>query len=153
MLKIGEKIPEFSVKDHKGNIFNSHDYIGKKSLVLYFYPKSFTRGCTKEAKEFKITEHTFQYFNAEVLGVSPDSVKNQQAFHEQLELTFRLLSDPKAEIAQKLGVKKQVLGLIGGRETLVFDKKGILRMRFRQLEVLGHVEKALDTVKELYNEK
>src|SRR5690625_779864 len=128
MFKIGDKIPAFSVKDHKGRNFNSQDFIGKKFLVLYFYPKSFTRGCTKEAKEFKITEHTFQYFDAEVFGISSDSVKKQQAFHEQLELTFPLLSDPKGEIAQQLGVKKHAFGLVGGRETLVFDKKGILRM-------------------------
>jgi len=153
MFKIGDKIPEFTVKDHKGKTFNSQEFIGKNSLVLYFYPKSFTRGCTKEAKEFNISQHTFRYFNAEIIGISPDSVKKQQAFHEQLELSFRLLSDEKGEIAEKLNVKKQALGLMGGRETLVFDKKGILRMRFRQLGVLGHVEKALDTIKEIHNEE
>jgi len=152
-LKIGEKVPAFVATDNKGRSFDSQEVLGKKALVLYFYPKSFTFGCSKEAREFKVSIRSFNYFGAEVIGVSPDSTPTLQAFQEQLELPFRLLSDADKSIAGLLGVKSHALGLIPGRETLVIDKHGILRMRFRQLKVLGHVEEALDTVKKLYNEK
>ncbi|HLS29770.1 MAG TPA: peroxiredoxin [Flavobacteriaceae bacterium] len=152
-LKLGDKVPEFAGEDFKGKVFDSKDIIGKKTLVLYFYPKSFTLGCTKEAREFKITTQTFRFFGAEVIGVSPDSPDILRSFHEQLELPFRLLSDPKKKLAKILGVKSRGLGLIPGRETLVIDKEGVLRLRFRQLKVLGHVEEALDKVKELHDEE
>lgn len=150
-LKIGDKVPAFTAEDFKGRTFDSKDIIGKKTLVLYFYPKSFTVGCTKEAREFKITTQTFKFFGAEVIGVSPDSADVQRSFHEQLELTFRLVSDTDKKIAKSFGVKSHTFGLIPGRETLVIDKEGVLRMRFRQLKVLGHVEEALDVVKKLHD--
>lgn len=152
-LKIGDKVPAFVGIDFRGNSFDSKDIIGKKTLVLYFYPKSFTIGCSKEAREFKITKETFNFFGAEVIGVSPDLPPVQRAFHEQLELSFKLLSDPNKKIAKQFGVRSHAFGFIPGRETLVIDKEGVLRMRLRQLKVLGHVEEALETVKELYNEK
>lgn len=152
-LKIGDKVPAFTAEDFKGETFDSKDIIGKKALVLYFYPKSFTSGCSKEAREFKITEQTFEFFGAEVIGVSPDSPAVLRSFQEQLELPFNLLSDPKKKIAKSFGVKSHALGMIPARETLVIDKEGVLRLRFRQLKVLGHVEEALDKVKELYDEE
>lgn len=152
-LKVGDKIPAFTAIDNFGNTFDSESLVGSKILVLYFYPKNFTPGCTREAREFKISYHTFEFFGAEVFGVSTGTPEENRAFHEQSELPYRILSDKDGKLSQYFGVKRQMMGLVGGRETLVVDKEGVLRLKFRQLEVLGHVEEALDTVKKIYNEK
>lgn len=152
-LKTGDKIPAFSAVDNYGNTFDSETVVGSKTLVIYFYPKNFTPGCTKEAREFKISYQTFRYFNAEVIGVSTGTPEENRAFHEQSELPYRILSDKDGKLAKMFGVSRQMMGLVGGRETLVIDPQGILRLKFRQLEVLGHVEEALDMVKKIYNER
>lgn len=151
-LKVGQKVPEFEAYNQDGERYTIKDILGKKNIVVYFYPKNFTKGCSKEAREFKISYQTFKYYDTEIIGISGDSPESHSKFEGQLEIPYTLLSDQNGELRKLFGVQRDGMGLLPGRETFVIDKKGILRMRFDQTKVLGHVEKALDFIRNLGNE-
>ncbi|MBW2960822.1 peroxiredoxin [Mesonia aestuariivivens] len=151
-LKIGDKIPSFTLTDHEGNLFKSNKVIGDKVLVIYFYPKNFTPGCTKEACSFRDSYEEFKKLGAEVVGISSDSVESHQKFSKKHQLPYTFLSDPTEDIRKKFGVKGHLLGLIPGRETFVIDKNGIIKFKFNSLSASQHMEKALETVKKISNE-
>ena len=151
-LNVGDQIPSFSLTDHQGNIFKSNQVVGKKVLVIYFYPKNFTPGCTKEACSFRDSYEQFQKLGAELIGISSDSVESHQKFSDKYNLPYTFLSDPTEDIRRKFGVKGHLLGLIPGRETFVVDKNGIIQCKFNSLSSAQHMQKALETVKSITNE-
>lgn len=146
-LKVGDKVPEFTAKDQHGNLFNSGDVIGKKGVVLYFYPKDDTPGCTAQACSFRDQYEDFLLLNAEVIGVSGDNEKSHQKFAQKYRLPFTLLSDSKKELRKLFGVPTNLLGLLPGRVTYVIDQNGIIRMIFDHMMAQKHLPKALEQIK------
>lgn len=146
-LNIGDTIPDFSLKDQHGKIFEVNSVLGKKNLVIYFYPKNFTPGCTKEACSFRDYYEDFQAQGATVIGISSDSEKSHQKFTEKHRLPFILLADEKGTVKRKFRVKNNLLGLIPGRETYVVNKKGEVMYVFNSMNAEKHIQKALKVLK------
>lgn len=147
-LKIGQKAPLFKLPDQNGKIFNSADYLGEKNLIVFFYPKDFTPGCTAETKSFCFNYSEFQKYNCQIAGISADSKISHQKFADKLQVNFPLLSD-KDNFVRKLFRVKKSLFIIPGRETFLIDKKGIIRHHISNLfdgEI--HVLSMLDFLKE-----
>lgn len=142
-LNEGDALPDFELTDQHGDIFKSSELKGEKAMVIYFYPKDFTPGCTKEACNFRDSYEDFQSIGAEVIGISNDSQKSHQKFANKHQLPFILLSDSKGKVRKKFGVKKSLLGLVPGRETFVFNQDGKLIFKFNSLEASKHMKKAL----------
>lgn len=148
-LEVGDVMPNFKAKNQEGWMFNSADIIGKKPAVIYFYPKDFTPGCTKEACQFRDSYQEFADLGAEVIGISNDSEKSHRKFANKHNLPFILLTDANGSIRKKFGVKKSLLGLVPGRETFVIDRNGVVQLKFNNLDASRHMEKALKKLKEL----
>lgn len=148
-IDVGDKAPDFEMPATGGKTVRLSDYLGKKVVVLYFYPKDETKICTAEACSFRDKYEDFREAGAEVIGVSDDSVQSHENFAKKHRLKFTLGSDTDGFIRQQYGIKK-TLGVIPGRETFVIDKNGIVRQRFAsQLDYEGHVKKAIDLIKTL----
>lgn len=148
-IEKGEKIPQFELKNQEGNLFNSDEVIGKKPAVIYFYPKDFTPGCTKEACSFRDSYEDFQEAGAEVIGISNDSEKSHAKFAKKYKLPFVLLSDANGRVRKKFGIKKSLLGLVPGRETFVVNAEGEIIFKFNSLDASKHMSKALNAIKKL----
>jgi len=148
-LKVGDKIPVFKTKDTNGNDFDSQKIVGQKPLVIYFYPKDHTPGCTAEACSFRDQYQDFTDLGAEVIGISSDSVASHQKFTKQYKLPFILLSDHDKKIRTLFGVKPNLFGLLPGRVTYVVDKNGIIQMIFDSMMATKHIPKALEAIKKL----
>jgi peroxiredoxin Q/BCP len=146
-LKVGAKIPNFTAKDTNGNDFNSLDVIGKKPLVIYFYPKDNTPGCTTQACSFRDQYEDFKDLGAEVIGISGDSIESHQKFTQQYRLPFILLSDSDKKIRTLFGVPSNLFGLIPGRVTYVADTTGTVIMIFDSMKAKNHISKALEAIK------
>src|SRR5699024_6813444 len=151
-IEIGDKIPAFKLPDQTGQLFDAGQFIGEYILVIYFYPKNFTPGCTKEACQFRESYQAFAELGVKLVGVSADTSASHHRFTQKFDLPFVLCADENQELRRELGVKPHVLGLVPGRETLVVDKNGVLRFRFHQLKAANHVDKALAFVKLLKDE-
>jgi peroxiredoxin Q/BCP len=146
-LNTGDPMPETTLIGAEGPV-KLRDRIGKP-MVVYFYPKDETYGCTKEACGFRDQYEDFVAAGAEVIGVSADNAESHAKFHDHHKLPFTLLSDPGGKVAATWGVKKK-LGFIPGRVTFVFDKGGVVRHRFESSLKFGqHVDEALRIVKGL----
>ncbi len=149
-IEIGSKLPEFSLPDQDGNILNIKDLIGKKNLVIYFYPKDDSPGCTKEACYFQDQFEVFKEADAEVIGISGQSVESHKNFAEKYGLTFTLLSDDGNKIRKLFGVPTNFLGLLPGRVTYIIDKTGTVVYLFdSQIQATKHVDAALRIIKNL----
>jgi peroxiredoxin Q/BCP len=149
-LKVGDKIPNFKAKDTNGADFESQDIIGKKPIVIYFYPKDNTPGCIAESCSFRDQYEDFKDLGAEVIGISSDSVASHQKFTKQYKLPFILLSDQDQKIRKLFGVPSGWFGLMPGRVTYVADKKGIIIMIFDSSTMATrHIPKALEAIKSL----
>jgi peroxiredoxin Q/BCP len=147
--QVGDQAPDFTLNAQDGKPVALEDFLGKKAVVLYFYPKDNTRICTKEACSFRDSYSAFTDAGAEVLGVSSDSEKSHEGFAEEQHLPFKLLSDPGAEVRKLYGVPSTI-GLVPGRVTFVIDKGGIIRLTFNsQTDAEKHVTEALRVLKEL----
>lgn len=149
MMQVGDKIPDFTAIDSEGKPFESSSVIGAKPVVLYFYPKNFTPGCTKEACQFRDQYEAFKELGAEVIAVSSDSPKSHQKFKSAYQLPFIFIADEQKELRRKFGIKNNAFGLLPGRETFVIDKNGILQMRFNSINATRHMPKALQKLKYL----
>jgi peroxiredoxin Q/BCP len=147
-LKIGDKVPSFTAKDTNGNLFDSQDYIGKQPLVIYFYPKDNTPGCTTQACSFRDNYQDFKDLGAEIIGISSDSVRSHIQFKSKSNLPFILLSDNEKKIRKLFGVQNNML-VIPGRETFVTDKNGNILLIFNSMSAKIHIEKALEILKKL----
>jgi len=142
-------MPEFSLKDQEGNLFHSTEHLGEKPLVIFFYPKDFTPGCTAEACAFRDHYEDFTDAGALVIGISSDSQASHRNFANRHRLPFILLSDPNKEVRRKFRVKNRLLNLLPGRETFVVDKDGKIVMTFEGMQASGHVPRALKALKKL----
>ncbi len=142
-LKVGDTVPHFTAKDTFGQSFDSTLILGKKPVVIYFYPKDDTRVCTEQACTFRDRYEDFKDLGAEVIGVSGDSSASHQKFASKYQLPFTLLSDSDKKLRHLFGVPTALFGLIPGRVTYVIDEKGIIRLIFDNLSGKIHIEKAL----------
>ncbi len=148
-LAVGDRAPEFALEDQEGKLVRLSDLCARGPLVLYFYPKDHTLGCTKESCSFRDHYADFRARGAEIYGVSADGRESHELFRNNHRLPFPLLSDPGGKVAASYGVKK-LLGLFPGRQTFVIDGSGTVRMKFSSaLTFEEHVEKALSALSEL----
>ncbi len=147
-INIGDLAPDFELLNQDGHPVRLADYLGKKNIVLYFYPKDETPGCVKEACGFRDSYEDFGAAGAEVLGVSADSVDSHKAFQRNRRLPFQLLSDPDNELSKKYGVTASLMGFLPGRETFVIGKTGRVLHHFSShFQIDGHISEALDVLK------
>ncbi|MBU1370209.1 MAG: peroxiredoxin [Bacteroidetes bacterium] len=143
-LNMGDLLPEFKLQNQKEQWVNSNQLVGESALVIYFYPKDDTPGCTAEACAFRDQYEDFTAAGAKVIGISADAVESHKQFAEKYRLSFDLLSDTNNEVRRSFGVPKSMLGLLPGRVTYVFDKKGRLIHQFNsQFNAKKHIEEAL----------
>lgn len=150
MLQPGSPAPKITLPDAEGNLVSLSDFYGKKSLVVYFYPKNETHGCTKEACAFRDSYEAFTDAGAEVVGISMDSVESHQQFIQNRKLPFVLLSDRDGKAHSAFDVGTKLFGLWRNRVTFVIDKQGIIRNAFQsQINIDGHLQAALKTIMEL----
>jgi len=149
VVEPGSPGPGFRLQTSTGEYVSLEDFHGKKNVVVYFYPRDFTKGCTAEACEFRDSYEEFKNLGAEVVGISNDNQKSHEAFASEHKLPFILLSDPNGSVRKSYGVKK-TFGLVPGRVSFVIDKNGIVRHVFSsQSRATAHVSEALAVLKSL----
>ena len=150
VTQVGSNVPSFSLKDQNGKVFNLDSVKGKNNLVIYFYPKDDSPGCTKEACSFRDQYEVFKKENALIIGISGQSVKSHLAFAKKHRLNYTLLSDEGNKVRKLFGVPTSLLGLLPGRVTYVVNKEGKVVFIFNsQLNTEKHIEEALRILKEL----
>ena len=152
MVKEGNKAPDFTGKNQDGKPIKLSSFKGKKNVILYFYPKDMTPGCTTEACDFRDQYKNFK--TTAILGVSVDPPERHQKFIDKYDLPFTLIADENKKIVNKYGVwqEKQLygktfMGIV--RSTFIIDKKGAIRKIFSKVKVKGHVNEVLETLKEI----
>jgi peroxiredoxin Q/BCP len=142
-VRVGDKAPDFTLPNQTGQMVSLKDFLGKKSVVLFFYPKDFSRGCTNEVCAFRDSYEVFKDAGAEVIGVSSQSMSSHERFIFTFKLPFMLLSDEDGKLRKLYGVPS-TLGVLPGRVTYVIDKEGIVRHIFNsQFNPEKHIEEAL----------
>lgn len=146
-LQVGDRTPDFTLSSATGQNVSLSDFLGKKSVVIYFYPKDDTPGCTAESCAFRDNYDVFTNAGAEVIGISGDSVASHQQFASKYQLPFILLSDSQNQV-RKLFDVPATLFVLPGRVTYVIDKEGIVRHIFNSmLDFKAHVDEAIKTIK------
>jgi peroxiredoxin Q/BCP len=152
-IQAGDTAPDFTLPSQSGEPVRLGDRLGQRVVVLYFYPKDNTPGCTAEACAFRDSYEVFTEAGAEVIGISSDSAARHAAFAGQHQLPFTLLSDQGGKIRKLYGVPA-VLGLLPGRVTYVIDRQGTVRHLFGSMTNIGqHVSDALEIVRQLQTEQ
>jgi len=153
-LNIGDTVSDFEAVATSDLNFKLSDYKGKSNLVIYFYPKDNTPGCTTEGQDFRDLMGEFKAHDTEVFGVSKDTMKRHDNFKAKQEFPFELISDESGEVCELFGVwqlkknyGKEYMGIV--RSTFLIDKDGVLRQQWNNLRVKGHVDAVLEAVKEL----
>jgi peroxiredoxin Q/BCP len=148
-VKVGDIAPDFSLPNQFGSMVSLKDFIGKKIVVLYFYPRDFSPGCTAEACAFRDSYEVFKESGAEVIGVSSQSVDSHNKFASMNRLPFILLSDEGGKVTKLYGVQS-TFGIFSGRVTYIIDKKGVVRHMFSsQFNPTKHIKEALLKLKEI----
>ena len=146
---VGEKAPDFTLEDQHGKKVSLHDFEGSKNVVVYFYPKDFTPGCTAETKSFSTVYEQLRGMGAEVLGVSTATVGTHKEFAEACGASFPMLADEGGKV-RKLYQVQPSMWLIPGRVTFVIDRTGVIRHVFSsQTNTAGHVAEAIKALKSL----
>ncbi len=149
-IKIGSSIPAFTLPDQNGNLFDINSVIGKNNLVIYFYPKDDSPGCTAQACSFRDQFEVFKDADALIIGISSQSVESHKEFAQKHRLNFTLLSDQDNKIRKQFGVPANLLGILPGRVTYIADKTGKVIYIFNsQTQATKHVDEALRILKEL----
>jgi peroxiredoxin Q/BCP len=153
ILKVGDLAPDFTATPESGKLVQLRDFSGQW-LVLYFYPKDNTPGCTTEAKDFTAYKEQFEKLRANIVGVSPDSESSHQKFSQKHTLSLDLVSDPDHKIAEAYGVwglkkfmGKEYMGII--RSTFLINPDGKISQIWSKVRVKNHVEKVLSTLQEI----
>jgi peroxiredoxin Q/BCP len=153
MIEDGKKAPAITLNDQDGKKVSLNDFKGK-NIVIYFYPKDNTSGCTLEACNFRDEFPKFGKLNAVILGISPDSVESHKKFADKYNLPFRLLSDERRTVLEEYGVWKEksmygrkYMGV--ERSTFIIDKTGKIRKIFRKVKVANHNEEVMTALKDL----
>ncbi|MGO9470530.1 MAG: peroxiredoxin [Isosphaeraceae bacterium] len=148
-LQAGDAAPDFSLPAADGKMVSLADFRGRSEVVLFFYPKDNTPGCTREACSFRDSHAAFRDAGALVIGISSDSGESHQQFAERFRSPFLLLSDHDGSVRARYGVAK-TLGILPGRVTFVIDRHGIIRFVFSsQFQPAQHVARALRVLKDL----
>jgi len=148
-VKVGDQAPDFSLVSQTGQTVRLRDFLGKQAVVLYFYPKDDTPGCTAEACSFRDSYTIFQEAGAEVIGVSNDTPTDHQRFAQKYNLPFTLLSDQGDQLRQRYGVPA-TFWVLPGRVTYVIDQSGIVRHIFDSaFDFQAHIKEALAVVQRL----
>lgn len=146
-IKVGDMIPLFSLPDQDGNMFHIESVLGKKKLVIFFYPQDGSLYCTKEACYFRDLHDAFIDADALIIGISGQSVESHKKFAEDNNLNYKLLSDTNNSVRKMFGVPNRFFGLIPGRVTYVIDRSGKVVLTFNsQSDVQNHVDEALKIV-------
>ena len=152
-ISLGKKVPDFSLPA-TGDQEISLKQLKGKNVVIYFYPKDSTPGCTTEGQDFRDNYKAFEKLNTEILGVSRDSIKSHENFKAKQQLPFDLLSDADEKVCRLFDVIREknmygrkVLGV--ERSTFLIDEQGVLRREWRRVSVKGHVAEVLEAIKEL----
>lgn len=149
MLVIQDKAPDFELPDQSGKVIRLSDILQQHNVVLYFYPKDDTPGCTKEACFFRDQYEEFRDAGAEVIGISSDSASSHASFAQKHNLPFLLLADEGGKVRKQFKVPR-MLGLIPGRVTFVIDRQGTIRYAFNSMtKPFEHVQNALQVLKDL----
>lgn len=151
MVEVGKRVEDFTSLNQEGDRVSLSDFKGKH-VILYFYPKNMTPGCTTEACDFRDAYEDFSDLEAVIIGVSPDTTESHQKFIAKHELPYLLLADEDRKLAEQFGVwqlkktfGKEYYGIV--RSTFIIDKEGILQKEYRNIRVKGHVEKALTYIR------
>ncbi len=148
-IQVGDTAPDFTLPTQSGAPVSLKDFIGKTAIVLYFYPKDNTPGCTTEACAFRDSYEVFKEAGAEVIGISSDSAESHQQFASRHRLPFILLSDANGAVRKRYGVPA-TLGLLPGRVTYIIDRQGIVRHIFSAQFAPGkHITEALKILQAL----
>ena len=147
MLKEGDKLPYFDLENQKGEYVTSEQFVGKKPLVVFFYPKNFTPGCTAEACSFRDKYEDFLEYGADLIGVSTNSQRSHERFANSLNLPYTLLSDSDKSLQKAFKINPQFFGILSRRVTFVFDKEGVLVLVHDSLNPTSHIYKALKALK------
>jgi thioredoxin-dependent peroxiredoxin len=148
-IGIGDLAPDFKLQSQSGDTIELKDVLGRSDLVLYFYPKDNTPGCTAEARAFRDSYEVFRDLGAEVMGVSSDSIDSHRDFASQCDLPFTILSDSGGRVRKLYGVPSS-FGLIPGRVTYIIDRMGVVRYVFKsQLNPSRHIDEAVRVLKEI----
>jgi peroxiredoxin Q/BCP len=148
-LAIGDRAPDFKLPALRGGEVSLADFAGKKNVVLFFYPRDLSPGCTVEACTFRDAYEDFVAAGAEVIGISSDSLEEHARFASKHSLPMQLLTDADGKVRAAYGVRA-TLGFIPGRETFIIDKQGIVRHLFRsQMRVKQHVAESIEVLKRL----
>ena len=146
-IEVGSVVPNFTLPSQSGEMISLGDFMGERPVVLFFYPKDDTPGCTKEVCAFRDEYEAFEKLDAEVIGISSDSVESHRRFASKHDLPFTLLSDGGGKVRKLYGVQNS-FGLFPGRVTYVIDKEGVVRLVFSsQLGVERHVEEAIEALR------
>jgi len=149
-IKVGSSLPKFTLPDQNGHLFDIKSVLGKKNLVIYFYPKDDSPGCTAQACSFRDQFDVFTETDALIIGISGQSVESHKEFAEKHRLSFTLLSDEDDKIRKQFGVPTNLLGLLPGRVTYIVDKTGkVIHIFNSQMQSTKHVDEALRILKEL----
>ncbi len=150
-VEVGERAPDFELSNQLGVQTKLYDIMGKENIVLFFYPKDDSPGCTKEACAFRDSYEIFKEASAEVVGISSDSKSSHKNFAEKHNLPYTLLSDVGGKVRKLYGVPK-TMGILPGRVTYIIDKQGVVKHIFNsQLNINGHIKEALNILKLLKN--
>lgn len=145
-LQVGDKIPNFSAIDATGRLFESQSIVGKKAVIIYFYPKDNTPQCTAQACGFRDYYSDFKDLEIDIIGISADDKASHQDFAQKYNLPFILLSDADNVIRKLFGVPNQLFGLLPGRVTYLVDKNGIVQLIFDSMIGMKHVKRMIDKV-------
>ena len=149
-ISIGDTCPDFSLKNQNGEMININDYIGSKHVIIYFYPKDNTPGCTKEACSFRDAMQELNTLDCAVFGISADSVASHKKFADQFRLSFNLLSDVGNTVRKSFKVPANLFGLIPGRVTYIVNKEGkIVHIINNQMNPDKHIEETIKTITSL----
>lgn len=149
-MQVGDTLPNFELLDQNGKLFSSQDVVGKQNLVIYFYPKDDTPGCTKEACSFRDSFEDFSEAGAMVIGISADDVESHKAFEQKYNLPFTLLADTDKKVRDQFGVPTSLFGLLQGRVTYIFDKNGVcVHVYDSHLKPTNHINESLEALKAL----
>ncbi len=152
LVNEGDQAPNFSLKADDGKKVSLSDFKGKK-IILYFYPRDGTPGCTTEAIEFKNLARDFEKENVIIIGISNDNIQSHKKFKEKYDLPFTLLSDPESKVLNQYGVWKEK-NLYGKkfmgteRTTFIIDEKGIVKKVYRKVKPKGHAQICLIDLKQ-----
>ncbi len=143
-VKVGDQIPDFSLKDQDGNLLEISKFVGKKKLVIFFYPQDGSLNCTREACYFRDLSDVFEEADAVVIGISSQSVESHKNFAEVNRLKYSLLSDYENVVRKLFGVPGRMFGLIPGRVTYVADRSGKVVYIFdSQTDIQRHADEAM----------